>query len=316
MKRSICIVIVGPTASGKTRLALELAASIASEIICMDSTTVYKGFDIGSSKPSPEEQLKVPHHLIDILQPDDAFSAHHFVELAENSISDIEQRGMLPIVVGGTYFYLRALQHGMYPLPVIPQEIIESVETEFFDDDKLQTQRMHDALKQRDPEAAEKIHPNDRYRLVRALSVLKASGELPSSLKPAPLSERQSARLWLKYAIAVPRHSLNERIVLRTEAMIRNGLIEETRRLREKYPRSRALNSIGYAEVCQFLDKKLTEKQLRTEIIEKTRQLARRQTTWVRSDPELRFVDHRDIPRILKEVDNLRHAMESEASVG
>lgn len=308
--RRLALAIVGPTASGKTKIAIEIAKAIGGEIICMDSTTVYRGFNIGTSKPTPDETLAVPHHLLDILDPEEPFSAGHFVERAEACVAEIHSRGKIPIVTGGTYFYLRALQHGMYPTPVIPAEVIDSIEAEFFEEDVTNTVKMHAELKSKDAAAAEKIHPNDKYRLLRALAVIRTTGELPSKLKPVPLSSAQSTRLWLKYAVAISRHALNQNIVTRTEQMLLSGLSKETENLREQWPRARALSSIGYSECVQFLEKKLTEKQLRNEIIEKTRQLAKRQLTWVRSDAELRFIDSRDLPRVQKEVENLRHVLE------
>lgn len=306
----LCLAIVGPTASGKTGFAVEVAEAIGGEILCMDSTTIYKGFDIGSSKPTAKERERVPHHLLDILEPTEAFSAYHFVQQAEDIIREVQSRGKTPIVVGGTYFYLRALQHGMYPGQVIPAEVIESIEKEFFDDETLNTKRMHDALKAKDPASAQAIHPNDRYRLLRALAVVRTTGQLPSQLKPATLSEAQSKRIWMKYAMAVARNALGTAIQRRTERMLKEGLVEETRQLNEKYPGARALQSIGYSEAMQFLQKKLTEKQLPLEIIEKTRQLAKRQTTWLRSDAEIRYVDFRDVPRVKLEVENLTVALD------
>lgn len=318
-KRSLCIALVGPTASGKTELAIELAEKARGEIVGMDSTTVYRGFDIGSSKPSPEQRARVRHHLIDVLDPGDDFSAFQFVELAERALEDIERRDKLPIIVGGTYFYLRALQYGMYPTPSILPETLDEIEKEYFvendtadspDSEVSANSRMHAELKARDSKAAEKIHPNDRYRLVRALAVLRASSELPSSLKPCHRSERQASRLWLKYALVLPRDILHEKIASRTERMIRGGLLEECRKLKKSFPNARPWKSIGYAEAAAVLEGRLAESRLQGEVIEKTRQLAKRQMTWIRSDPELRFVDHRDLDRILKEIDNLKFVLE------
>lgn len=309
MKRTICIAIIGPTASGKSSIALQLAPQLNGEIITMDSTTIYKGFDIGSAKPSKEEQEKIPHHLIDILNPNDPFSAGHFVELAEEKMADILKRGKTPIIVGGTYFYLRALQHGMYPIPVISEEVIDAIEKEFTEDETINGAKMHAALKAKDAKAAENIHPNDRYRLLRALAILRTTKEKPSELKPQDRTPEQNARLWMKYSIAMSRHTLNHAIARRAEKMITAGLVDETKKLRETYPTARALGSIGYNEACQFLDRKITEKQLRNEIIEKTRQLSKRQLTWLRSDAEVRYIDFRDIARVQLEVENLSVAL-------
>ena len=311
-KNKICIAIIGPTASGKSSFAVELAAKINGQILSMDSTTVYRGFDIGSSKPTVEDRKGVTHHLIDILNPDEPFSAGHFVQYTEELIGQIHKEGQIPLIVGGTYFYLRALQYGMFATPVIPAEVIENIEHEFFEDEVLNTKKMHAELNGKDPKAAESIHPNDRYRLLRALAILRTTNELPSSLKPVPRSEEQKHRIWMKYALYPNRNVLNSAIVRRTEKMIAAGIVEETRKIAEKYPQARALQSIGYAESSQFLQKKLTEKQLRNEIIEKTRQLAKRQITWLRSDPEIRFIDFRDIARVQLEVENLKFALEEE----
>ncbi len=314
--RHLALALVGPTASGKTKLAIEIAKAIGGEIVCMDSTTVYKKFDIGSSKPTKEEQAEIPHHLIDILEPEENFSAGHFVDRAQKAIDGIVSRGKTPIVTGGTYFYLRALQYGMYPTPVIPTETIDAIEAEYFnEEDGTDTLKMHEELKKKDPPSAEKIHPNDKYRLLRALAVLRTTGELPSKLKPVPTSEDHASRLWLKYSVAISRHTLNQSIVLRTDQMLLGGLKQEVQAIREKWPKARALESVGYAETCKFLDKKIDEKGLRNEIIEKTRQLAKRQVTWVRSDAELRFIDSRDVARVQKEVDNLRHVLAGDAAI-
>lgn len=306
---NICVAIVGPTASGKTAFALELAQKLNGEIVCMDSTTVYRGFDIGSSKPTKEEREKAPHHLLDVCEPTEPFSAFHFVKLASETISEIHQRGKLPIVVGGTYFYLRALQHGMYATTPIPAEFIDNIEREFFEDEVLNTSKMHEELKKKDPEAAANIHPHDRYRLLRAIAILRISKDKPSQLKPELFSEEQGNRYWLKYGMCVSRHALNQAIVRRAEKMITAGLLDETKTLMEKFPQARPLQSIGYAEACQFLSRKITEKQLRNEIIEKTRQLAKRQVTWLRSDPEVRYIDFRDLARVELEVTNLKFAV-------
>lgn len=310
MTNRLCLALVGPTASGKTKLAIDVARKVGGEIVCMDSTTVYRGFDIGSSKPTAEEREAVKHHLLDLLRPDEPFSAGHFVQLANDTIAEIQSRGRLPIVVGGTYFYLRALQFGMYPVPPIPAEIIERIEGEFFDEETPGNAKIHAELKKHDPEAAASIHVNDRYRLVRALAIFRTTGELPSKLQPAPLSGDAKTRLWMKYAMAVSRNQLHASIVQRAEKMLASGLLEETKKIEAEFPQARALGSVGYAEARQFLARKLTEKQLRLEIIEKTRQLAKRQMTWLRSDPELRFVDGRDVDRIALEVENLRVALE------
>ena len=310
---SICIAILGPTSSGKSRFAVELALKISGEIISLDSTAVYRGMNVGTDKPASELRQKVTHHLLDLLEPNEPFSAFHFVERADEAIDLIISRKNVPIIVGGTYFYLRALQNGMYPTTFVSAETIEEIEHEFLEEDFIDTSRMHAELKRLDPESSEKIHPNDRYRLVRALAIVRSTGVRPSSLIPVPLSEKKNI-IWMKYGMTASRHQLTQNIVLRTESMLKNGLVEETRALTQKHPQARALQAIGYQEAKLFLDLKLTEKQLKNEIIEKTRQLAKRQLCWLRSDPEIRFIDLRDHDQVEKEFRNLKSTLESDGS--
>jgi tRNA dimethylallyltransferase len=281
---------------------------------CLDaikgySNPVYKKFNIGSSKPSPTEQQMVPHHLIDLLNPEDPFSSFDFVKKADEAISDIWTRNKIPLVVGGTYFYLKGLQNGMYAIPPIDGSVVEAIENEFGEEEGSAS-KMHEALTEQDPNSASSIHPNDRYRLVRALAIIRATGQKPSSLTLAKTSPEASNRLWLKYALLVPRHELTQLIAQRTDKLLSNGIVEETRFIRESHAKAKALSSIGYAECIRFLNKEIDEKQLRNEIIEKTRQLAKRQMTWLRSDPEVRFIDHRDEERVFLEISNLRFVLD------
>lgn len=309
----LVLAILGPTASGKTAFAIDLAQRLDGEIVALDSTTIYKGFNIGSSKPNPTEQRKVRHHLIDILNPDEPFSAFDFVKKADEAITDIWSRGKTPLVVGGTYFYLKGLQYGMYAIPPVDPSVIESIEEEF-EDRENSLEQMHQLLRQHDPKTASSIHPNDRYRMVRALSIIRATGQAPSNLKLSPVSLQASNRLWIKYALLVPRHELTQLIAQRTDLLLANGIVEETKLLRQAHPKAKALGSIGYAECIRFLDNQIDQKQLRNEIIEKTRQLGKRQMTWLRSDPEVRFIDHRDQERVLLEISNLRFILDKKAN--
>ncbi len=308
----LCVAIVGPTASGKTAFALQIARALNGEIICLDSTTVYKGFDIGTAKPTAEERADVPHHLVDILNPNDPFTAFDFVSKADAVIEKVSAKGKLPIVVGGTFFYLKALEQGMYPVSESPPETVEAIEVEFSDTEgDLNATGLHEALKKVDPKAAEKIHPNDRYRLVRALSIFRSTGKKPSELNAVPLSEAQKDRLWMKYSMAISRHQLTQNIVDRTHKMLKAGLVEETRRLSETSPKARALTSIGYQESLKHLKGEIPEAQLANAIIDRTRALAKRQTTWIRSDRHLRFVDNLDLGRVVLEYKNLSHVLGS-----
>lgn len=307
MNPSLCVVLLGKTASGKTNFALTLAEKINAEIILLDSVTVYKGFDIGSAKPSKDIREKIPHHLVDIVEPTENFTAGDFVKMAEESIDKIEKNGKIPLIVGGTYFYLRALENGMFDVPGTSIESIEGIEEKYLIDESLDYKKMYLDLKAKDSEAALRIHPNDHYRIIRALSIIETTGKKVSALKPLYKSDKN--RLWLKYALILPKNRLNQNIVIRTEEMIKNGLVEETRKLIEKYSNNKALNSIGYFEASQFLKNKMTEKQMLRSIIERTRQLAKRQMTWLRADPEIRFIDQNDIERVVKDIENLSYAI-------
>ncbi len=303
MHRKLCLAIVGPTASGKTGFAVEVAAKLGGEIVCVDSTTIYQGFDIGTSKPTAEQRKAVPHHLLDILAPDAAFSAFDFVAKARGVIEDISSRGKLPILVGGSYFYLRALQNGMYPTGAYDDDALDKIAQEFTEADAINGEKLHAALANADSKTAEAIHPNDSYRLLRAMALVR-SGVLPSQQKPAHALGPEY--LWVKYAMAVSRKTLTENIQLRIEYMLRAGLVDETRKMMATHPKAKALGSIGYAETQSFLRGEINEATLAQQITENTRQLLKRQVTWLRSDPEVRFIDSRDLSRVELEIANLR----------
>ncbi len=307
MNRSLCIVLLGRTASGKTDFSVVLAEKINAEIILLDSITIYKGFDIGSAKPPKEIREKIPHHLIDVVEPTDDFTACDFVKLAEEAIEKIHNNNKLPLIVGGSYFYLRALENGMFDVPGTSIEAIEAIEEKYLIDETLDYERMYLDLKEKDEEAALKIHPNDHYRIMRALAIIETTGKRVSSLKPITLKAQN--RIWLKYALILPKHQLNQNIILRAEKMINDGLVEETKLLMQKYPKNKALNSIGYFEASQFIQNKMTEKQMVRSIIERTRQLAKRQMTWLRADPDIRYIDQNDMDRIVKDIENLRFSL-------
>ncbi|MBY0371932.1 tRNA (adenosine(37)-N6)-dimethylallyltransferase MiaA [bacterium] len=308
MPKKLCLAIVGPTASGKTGFAIELAKRVGGEIVCVDSTTVYKGFDIGTSKPTAQQQQQVPHHLLDILDPDDAFNASDFVARARKHMEEISSRGKIPLLVGGSYFYLRALQQGMYPTGGYDDSTLESLTDEYSTDAGLDKAKLHEALSKADPAAAAALHPNDSYRVLRALALTR-QGVKPSELKPSQGME--DGWLWMKYAMAVSRKRLETHIAERTNTMVRSGLAEEVRGLQAKHPKAKALGSIGYAETARFLKKEISEETWITEINQNTRRLLKRQTTWLRSDEEIRYVDARDVDRVELEIRNLQSVLGS-----
>lgn len=304
--KKICLAILGPTASGKTDFAVAIAEKLGGEVVCVDSTTVYRGFDIGTSKPTAEQRQRVPHHLLDLLEPDRDFNAHDFVREAHRAIESIAARGKLPILVGGSYFYLRALQNGMYPTGGYDDADLDGITEEFTREDTLDSAGLHAALQKLDPNAAAGIHANDSYRLIRAVALARG-GKKPSDLKAT--GGLGGDWLWVKYAMAVSRKTLAENIARRTQEMMRQGLVEEVKSLGAKYPQAKALGSIGYSETGRFLKKEITADQLPTLITENTRKLLKRQITWLRSDPEIRFIDSRDLPRVELEIANLKSVL-------
>jgi tRNA dimethylallyltransferase len=305
-RQRIILAILGPTASGKTGFAIEVAQAIGGEILCVDSTTVYRNFDIGTSKPTQAQRNEVPHHLLDILSPNEPFNASDFVLKAKAQIEDISARGKVPLLVGGSYFYLRALQNGMYPTGGYDENILEEITEEFSNGEELDFTRLHGELERLDPTSAKSIHPNDQYRLVRAVATARA-GRTPSTLQAE--GGLGPDWLWVKYAMALSRKWIWNGIATRTQQMLEAGLVEETRKLLESYPKAKLLGSIGYAETVRFLRKEINEGQLQKEITENTRKLLKRQTTWLRSDPELRFIDPRDGARVKLEVSNLQSVL-------
>jgi len=276
-------ILTGPTASGKTAVAIELAERHGKiELINADSLQVYRGMDIGTAKPTPTEQHRARHHLIDICDPDQTFTAGEFCRAAEKAIADIESRGHRPLIVGGTGFYLKALLYGMWEAPAADQVVRERLSA-------LSDPELHQKLLEIDPTAARKIGPSDRYRLVRALELFELSGKPPTQLQ-AEAARAPDARfeLWI---LDRATEELEDRIRQRSTQMIEQGLIEETQRVREKYPDSRALRSVGYAQVCDYLDGRVPAGRklkpgiagLVDEITLATRQLVKSQRTWFRN---------------------------------
>lgn len=275
-------ILTGPTASGKTSLALRLADEARNiEIINADSLLVYQGMDIGTAKPTSQELAQVPHHLVNILPPDQAFTAGDFKKAAEAAISDIHSRGKRALIVGGTGFYLKALLFGTWKAPPADPELRIKL-------GQLSSEDLHARLCQVDPQSAQRIGSSDTYRLIRALEIFQLTGKSPTELQnELPTEPDPRFRLWI---IDRPAQELEERIRLRTKQMIQDGLIEEYKKIFDQYPESRALQSIGYAQVSDFLQGRVrTDRKIKPglegltdEINLATRQLVKSQRTWFR----------------------------------
>ncbi|MFC5607955.1 tRNA (adenosine(37)-N6)-dimethylallyltransferase MiaA [Variovorax soli] len=275
--------LAGPTASGKTAAALALAQALPVEIISVDSALVYRGMDIGTAKPSPQEQALVPHHLIDIRDPTDSYNAGAFVRDATRLVDEIRARGRLPLLVGGTMLYFNALIHGIDDMPSAAPELRERIELEAAEQG---WPAMHAQLARVDAVTAARLAPNDSQRIQRALEVWHASGRPLSSFhaeraaattEPGPLallSLEPQERSWL-----------HERIAQRFDAMLAAGFVDEVRALRARgdlRPELPSMRCVGYRQVWEALDRLWPEDELRERGVAATRQLAKRQITWLR----------------------------------
>jgi tRNA dimethylallyltransferase len=286
------LILTGPTASGKSALALDLAQRLNAEIISADSMTLYRGMDIGTAKPSAADRARVPHHLIDILDPWESASVAWWLERAAAAVRDIEARGKTALFVGGTPFYLKALLCGLFPAPPADHDLRRRLETEAKD---RGLEALHARLAAVDPASARRLHPNDVRRVVRALEVWHLTGK--------PLSEWQQQNWWNGdspgfsrgscLVVDVPRPELYARIDRRVEAMFAAGWVDEVRRLRAlPQPLSReASRALGYREIGEFLDARRSLAETVAEVQLRTRQFAKRQLTWFRALPGVEFVD-------------------------
>ena len=291
------IAIIGPTASGKTSVAVELASRFNGEIVSCDSVQIYKELNIGSAKPSPDEIIRIPHHLIDILSPDIIVDAWKYKELAEKVISDILSRSKIPFLTGGTGMYFNSLYFGMFEGAsrdeTIRAQIMQRLEKEG-------TKPALDELKIIDPEVGDKILPNDIRRIVRALEVYYVTGTPISKLREL---NRRMELDWLIIGLNPDRKALYERINARVDMMIEKGLIDETARLIEKYGAdAHSLQSIGYRHCVEYLSGKIDRETMIAMTKQDTRHYAKRQWTWFRKIPGVRWFDPLQLDAIAESV--------------
>lgn len=276
------LVVVGPTATGKTELAIRLASMFGGEVVGADSVQIYAGFDIGSGKPTAEELARAPHHLIGVADPLVPVEAQQFTAMAEGAIADIRARGRRPIVCGGTFLWVKALVWGLAPMPgadpVLRAEHARLAETEG-------RAALHARLAAVDPASAARLAPNDLVRVSRALEVLALSGKTMTTWQEEHgfRETRHRARL---VGVHRSREELDARIARRTEAWLGGGWIDEVRGLVARgYGGARAMGSVGYREVLAFVEGRLPEPELAPAIVRSTRVFVRRQRTWLRDLP-------------------------------
>lgn len=284
------VIIVGPTASGKTDLALRLTERCNAEIVNADSMQVYRGMDIGTAKPSREELQRVPHHLIDVAEPDRNFSASDFRTAAEEAIRSIVTRGKNVILVGGTGLYIRALLQGLVDSPSGKEELRQELA-------ELGAREGNEALLARlhavDPATASRLHPNDQVRIIRALEVYHETGR-PISAFRADHGFGGDYFRSLKVGIHVERDELYRRIEERVELMLSRGLVQEVERLLATGYGSdlKSMRSIGYRQICSMLRGDYSYDEAVRLIKRDTRRYAKRQLTWFRTDPEIKWVEY------------------------
>jgi tRNA dimethylallyltransferase len=285
----LLVAILGPTASGKSALAVTLAQRFDGEIVSCDSVAVYRHFEIGTAKPSQQQRALVPHHLLDVAEPGEPFTAGEYSRRARAVIQEITKRGKLPIIVGGTGLYLRALLEGLFPGPERSEELRERLRARV---EQRGSAHLHRILQRLDPSAAGKIHANDAAKLIRAIEVCLASRSRMTEL----WQQRDPLRGYriLRIGLSPDRQMLYERINARAQQMFDHGLVEETKALVDRYggrKNATALDSLGYRQAGQFLRGELSREQAIAAAQQGHRNYAKRQMTWFRREPEVHWVD-------------------------
>ena len=283
----LLVVILGPTASGKTALSLALAEKFAGEIVNCDSVAMYREFDIGTAKPSGAERARAPHHLFDLVDPAQPMTAGEYARQARQTLADIKSRHHQPIVVGGTGLYLRALLEGLFPGPQRSEELRERLRERAA---KRGSDYLHRILRRLDPAAAEKIHANDMPKTIRAIEVCLASRQKMTDLWQQGRDPLQGFRI-LRLGLDPDRVALYHRINQRASQMFEAGLVEETKNLLAKYgPSASPLASLGYKQAAQLLRGELTREQALQAAQQAHRNYAKRQRTWFRREPEVMWL--------------------------
>ena len=286
----VLVCITGPTAAGKSAVAMALAERFPIEIVSVDSAQVYRGMDIGTAKPPPMERARVRHHLIDIIDPCDAYSAARFCQDANQAIDDIFARHRMPLLVGGTMLYFKALREGLNALPVADVKIRAQLREEGA---SLGWPALHERLRGVDPAMANRLSPNDAQRIGRALEVWQQTGQPMSALWNAPSDgdPRRFVHIALEPTV---RADLHARIETRFDEMLRMGLVDEVRHLHARgdlNPVLPSMRCVGYRQIWQYLDGQIDASLMRSSAIAATRQLAKRQLTWLRQIPDRHIVD-------------------------
>ena len=285
------ILLMGPTATGKTDLAISLCKRFPCDVVSVDSALVYRGMDIGAAKPDAETLARTPHRLIDIRDPEQSYSAGEFIRDAYREMDDILAAGRIPLLVGGTMMYFRALTEGIAELPSADHQVRQAIDVEA---EKAGWPAMHEQLQKVDPAIAARIQPNDKQRIQRALEVYRSSGTPLSAWQRESAPQRNDFR-YLKIGLNIePRSLLHARIAKRLDHMVETGFIDEMKTLRQRpgltadHP---SMRSVGYRQFWQYLDDQYSLEEAIDRALFATRQLAKRQITWLRSENEIFLVN-------------------------
>lgn len=300
MNKPKVVVICGPTASGKTALSIELAKKINGEIISSDSMQIYEDMDIGTAKPTKEEMQGIKHYLLDFVEPNKRYSVADFKKDAEKSIEEILEKGKVPIIVGGTGLYVDSLIYGIEYQDI---KFDEQYRKELENRVKIEgLEKLYNEAKKIDPQAMEKISLNDQKRILRVLEIYKATGKNKTE------QEAESRKNEVKYdykvfAINMDREKLYERINKRVDIMIEQGLIQEVEKLLEKYDEfPTAMQGLGYKEVVEYLQGKISKEEMIDKIKMETRRYAKRQITWFKKNKQTIWIEPHDLQKILDEI--------------
>ncbi len=284
----LVVILLGPTGSGKTALSLALAERFGGEIVSCDSVAVYRGMELGTAKPTKEERARVPHHLIDVADPDEAFTAGEYSRRARAALHEIAARGRMPIVTGGTGLYLRALTEGLFAGPARQESLRTRLRSKA---QKRGSAWLHRVLRRLDPATAERIHANDTAKLIRAIEVcVAARSPLSTLLQNQGRNPLVGFRL-LRIGLNPPRDALYQRLNERCTAMFAAGLVEETRGIRATYGPVKALDSLGYRQARGVLDGTMSLEGATKAAQQGHRNYAKRQMTWFRREPDVRWIE-------------------------
>ena len=278
------VLLLGPTGAGKSDLAMQLARELPCEIVSVDSAQVYRGMDIGTAKPTAEERRQVPHHLLDLREPEERYSAGEFRGAALDAIADIHSRGRVPLLVGGTMLYFRALLHGIATLPPADVDVRRRIDARA----ALEGwPALHAELARLDPDSGQRVHPHDAQRIQRALEILELSGSARGQLWRSADDARRLTRAFAISVVPGDRHVLHDRLEIRFRQMLEAGLRAEVEALHSRpgltadHPSMRA---VGYRQLWEFCDRSVTFDDACTAAVAATRQLAKRQMTWLRGN--------------------------------